>query len=213
MKINQVAELVDISKKNIRFYEDQGLIEPGRDPQNSYREYSLEDVRQLKKIKLLRQLGVSCENIRKLIRNELDLTTCMHKRIDELEEESRSIGHMQTMCSLLAEDPVDFVSLDAVSYLEKMKDLEKGGGKFVDVRISDVRKRKNGAIIAAAVVVVLMAALIGLFLWADNIDPAPKGILIAMIAIIGSVIVGVLIALGQRLREVKKGELDEANKY
>ena len=58
-----------------------------------------------------------------------------------------------------------------------------------------------------------MAALIGLFLWADNIDPAPKGILIVMIAIIGSVIVGVLIALGQRLREVKKGELDEANKY
>ncbi len=116
MKINQVAELVDISKKNIRFYEDQGLIQPGRDPQNSYREYSLEDVKQLEKIKLLRQLGVSCENIRKLIRNELDLMTCMHGRMDELEEESRSIRHMQTMCSLLAEDPVDFVSLDAVPF-------------------------------------------------------------------------------------------------
>ncbi|MBQ1366657.1 MAG: MerR family transcriptional regulator [Firmicutes bacterium] len=213
MKINQVAELVDISKKNIRFYEDQGLIQPGRDPQNSYREYSLEDVKQLEKIKLLRQLGVSCENIRKLIRNELDLMTCMHGRMDELEEESRSIGHMQTMCSLLADDPVDFVSFDAVSYLEKMKELEKGGGKFVDVRNSDVRKRKNGAIIAAAVVVVYMTALIGLFLWADNIDPAPKGILIGVIVLIGCVIVGVLIALSQRLREVKKGELDEANKY
>ena len=213
MKINQVAELVDISKKNIRFYEDQGLIQPGRDPQNSYREYSLEDVKQLEKIKLLRQLGVSCENIRKLIRNELDLMTCMHGRMDELEEESRSIGHMQTMCSLLADDPVDFVSFDAVSYLEKMKELEKGGGKFVDVRNSDVRKRKNGAIIAAAVVVVYMTALIGLFLWADNIDPAPKGILIGVIVLIGCVIVGVLIALSQRLREVRKGELDEANKY
>ena len=203
MKINQVAELVDISKKNIRFYEDQGLIQPGRDPQNSYREYSLEDVKQLEKIKLLRQLGVSCENIRKLIRNELDLMTCMHGRMDELEEESRSIGHMQTMCSLLADDPVDFVSFDAVSYLEKMKELEKGGGKFVDVRNSDVRKRKNGAIIAAAVVVVYMTALIGLFLWADNIDPAPKGILIGVIVLIGCVIVGVLIAQRSKERRIR----------
>ncbi|MBR3374343.1 MAG: MerR family transcriptional regulator, partial [Firmicutes bacterium] len=33
MKINQVAELVDITKKNIRFYEDQGLVNPDRDPE------------------------------------------------------------------------------------------------------------------------------------------------------------------------------------
>lgn len=30
MKINQVAELTGITSKNIRFYEDQGLITPGR---------------------------------------------------------------------------------------------------------------------------------------------------------------------------------------
>ena len=38
MKINQVAELVGITKKNIRFYEEQKLVEPGRDSQNGYRE-------------------------------------------------------------------------------------------------------------------------------------------------------------------------------
>ena len=38
MKINQVEELVDISKKNIRFYEDQGLLNPSRNPENGYRE-------------------------------------------------------------------------------------------------------------------------------------------------------------------------------
>ena len=43
MKINQVAELAGITSKNIRFYEDQGLITPGRDPKNGYREYTLED--------------------------------------------------------------------------------------------------------------------------------------------------------------------------
>ena len=64
MKINQVEELVGITKKNIRFYEEQGLVSPGRDSGNGYREYSLDDVKTLQKIKLLRQLGFSCEEIR-----------------------------------------------------------------------------------------------------------------------------------------------------
>ena len=36
MKINQVEELVGITKKNIRFYEEQGLLNPDRDPENGY---------------------------------------------------------------------------------------------------------------------------------------------------------------------------------
>ena len=43
MKIQQVEELVGISKKNIRFYEEQGLLSPGR-AENGYREYGREDV-------------------------------------------------------------------------------------------------------------------------------------------------------------------------
>lgn len=61
MKINQVEELVGISKKNIRFYEDQGIISPERNSSNGYREYSLKDVDKLNKIKLLRRLGVPIE--------------------------------------------------------------------------------------------------------------------------------------------------------
>ena len=30
MKINEVEALVGITKKNIRFYEEQGLLKPGR---------------------------------------------------------------------------------------------------------------------------------------------------------------------------------------
>ena len=52
MKINQVEELVGITKKNIRFYEEQGLINPERNRDNGYREYSLKDVELLNKIKL-----------------------------------------------------------------------------------------------------------------------------------------------------------------
>ena len=37
MKINQVEQLVGITKKNIRFYEEQGLLSPGRNRENGYR--------------------------------------------------------------------------------------------------------------------------------------------------------------------------------
>ena len=213
MKINQVAELVDITKKNIRFYEDQGLVNPERDPENGYRDYSMEDVKQLSQVKLLRQLGVSCEDIRKLRANEFSLDSCIRKRIAELDEAGENIVHMKTICGMLSDENEDLSSLDASKYLEKMKDLEKGGVRFMNVKSSDVRKRRNGAIIAAAVVVLFMIAMIAIIIWADSIDPAPKGLLILMIAIFGSVIVGVLIALGQRIKEVNGGELDEAGKY
>ena len=213
MKINQVEELVDITKKNIRFYEEQGLVEPARDPQNGYREYSLEDVKNLKQVKLLRQLGVSIEDIRKLRKGEISLEKCMHNRLAELEKSSHDIEHMKAVCELLSEEGDDISSVDVNAYLDKMKELEKGGVRFMNVKSSDVKKRRNGAIIAAAVVVLFMIAMIAMVIWANGIDPAPKGILIFSIILFGSIIVGVLIALGQRLKEVKGGEIDEASKY
>ena len=213
MKINQVEELVDITKKNIRFYEEQGLVEPARDPQNGYREYSLEDVKNLKQVKLLRQLGVSIEDIRKLRKGEISLEKCMHNRLAELEKSSHDIEHMKAVCELLSEEGDDISSVDVNAYLDKMKELEKGGVRFMNVKSSDVKRRRNGAIIAAAVVVLFMIAMIAMVVWANGIDPAPKGILIFSIILFGSIIVGVLIALGQRLKEVKGGEIDEASKY
>ena len=69
MKIKQVEELVGITKKNIRFYEEQGLLNPGR-AENGYREYSSDDVQRLKQIKFLRKLGVPIEEIRRVLTGE-----------------------------------------------------------------------------------------------------------------------------------------------
>jgi len=63
MKINQVEELTGITKKNIRFYEEQKLINPQRNPANGYREYSMEDVKQLS-LGILVSLGQRSYNFR-----------------------------------------------------------------------------------------------------------------------------------------------------
>jgi len=51
MKIKDVEKQVGISKANIRFYEEEGLIHPARNQENNYREYSETDVEQLRKLK------------------------------------------------------------------------------------------------------------------------------------------------------------------
>ena len=58
LKINEVEALVGITKKNIRFYEAEGLLTPRRNSENGYRDYGDEDVAVLRRIKLMRKLGL-----------------------------------------------------------------------------------------------------------------------------------------------------------
>ena len=213
MKINQVEELVGITKKNIRFYEDQGLVKPGRDPENSYREYSMKDVEQLLRIKLLRQLDVPCETIRKVSCGELSLAQCMESHMDVLDHRQTDLEHAKAICSKLREDAADLDGLNATEYLEEMTRLEKGGAHFMDIEKSDVKKTRTGAIIAAAVFIVFMLGMVLVMAWGQKSEPIPTGLFIFMEAIPIAIIIGTVIALVQRLREIKGGELDEARKY
>ena len=76
MKINQVEQLVGVTKGNIRFYEKEGLLTPGRNSDNGYRDYSEADVEWLKKVKLLRMLDVPIEEILRLKSGEIGRASC-----------------------------------------------------------------------------------------------------------------------------------------
>ena len=72
MQIKHVEELVGITRKNIRFYEEQGLLKPHR-ADNGYREYHEEEINRLKQIKILRKLSVSIEEIKRVFSGECSL--------------------------------------------------------------------------------------------------------------------------------------------
>ena len=65
MKIKQVEELVGITRKNIRFYEEQGLLNVER-AENGYRECHTADIARLQEIKLFRKMDISIEEMRAL---------------------------------------------------------------------------------------------------------------------------------------------------
>ena len=62
MKINDVEKILGVPKATIRFYEKEGLLTPKRNA-NAYREYSQSDIELLKKIVVLRKIGVPVEEI------------------------------------------------------------------------------------------------------------------------------------------------------
>ena len=76
-------------------------------------------------------------------------------------------------------------------------------------------KKKWGSLIAASVIIVLVAVLIVAFvlLIHGKEYTGVNGILWAYIAVLGAVIIGVLISLWQRFKEISKGEEEEAKKY
>ena len=66
MKINEVEKLLNVPMATIRFYEKEGLLVPQRN-ENSYREYSEDDVQVLKKIIVLRKAGISVDAIKRIL--------------------------------------------------------------------------------------------------------------------------------------------------
>ena len=211
MRINKVEELVGITKKNIRFYEEKGLLSPIRNAENGYREYSDADVIMLQKIKLLRQLSIPIEEILKLQKGYLTLEDCMRRHIIFLEREEKNIKQKKSICSQLEVSDEQFFTIDTDKYLLLMKEMEMEGVRFMNV--NHVDRKRTAPIVAAVVMVLFMTVLIGIFIWAAVTDPIPIPILIILIAFPIVIIVGVLLALIERIKQIEGGEEDAASKY
>jgi len=98
-----------------------------------------------------------------------------------------------------------------------MERMEQEGSIFMDKQKQDMKRRRYVApIIVTLLMAALMVGLIWLFLWAFETDPAgapPLPLLILFIAIPAAVILGVVVALIQQFRELRKNEIDDARHY
>ena len=213
MKINQVEELTGIPKKNIRFYEDQKLVSPQRNLSNGYREYSMDDVALLNRIKLFRKLGIPIESIRKMESGEEQLDDCLFKKVHELKSTQQSVEQILGVCQEILSTQARFDNIDTDFYLEEIENLEKGGTQFVNAEQEKKRHSIAVPIIFTGLIVVLMIALIALLWHLNSIDPAPFGVVAICTLVALAVCAGVIIACIERIKEIKGGELDEARHY
>lgn len=145
MGIKEAEEATGISRQNIRFYERQGLLYPARNKNNSYREYTEEDILRLKEIRLLRKLGMPVEEIRRLLDGETQLQPALAEQERRLEAEAEKLKACCRFCRKIHESSLKEMDVD--QYLNQMEEEEKKGAvfaKFIEdyknVTISEARR-------------------------------------------------------------------------
>lgn len=68
--IGDLAKKLNITTRTIRYYDQKGLVKPSRVSESGYRLYSDEQVKQLKLIIFLKELGFSLKDIQKILEDK-----------------------------------------------------------------------------------------------------------------------------------------------
>lgn len=110
--IGEVATMLEVSTRTLRFYDEKGLVKPAYTEDNGYRFYEKEQIRQIELIIYLKELGFSLKQIKLLIQDErgsksLELLLKQQyqenkQKINELTAKQKQIEHLQKIGVLSA---------------------------------------------------------------------------------------------------------------
>ena len=123
MTIKEVEERTSLSRSNVRFYEKEKLIEPSRNEKNGYRDYSENDVENIKKIAYLRTLGISIEDIRRIMSEKVTLQEMVEKQNEVLKNQMIDLDKARFMCEkMLEEESISYEKLQVEQYVTELED-------------------------------------------------------------------------------------------
>lgn len=214
MFINEVEHIVGLSKKSIRYYEENGLLSPKRNKDNDYRIYTEEDIAKLKIIKFLRELNVPIRDLKLLSTGELTLEECMKDRIHKIEEQEKTYAKVKNMCTEISKSKNTFQNIDITKYFEKINTLNKEGFTMRNLK-TNKSKKIRGAILSSLIFGSFFILLTGGISYFQFTEAAkiPWLFYIILIIILGFPLIGITYNLIIRIKEINGGEEDEASKY
>ena len=120
MNIKEIEERSGLTRANIRYYEQEGLLAPVR-RENKYRDYSEEDLETLLRIALMRNLGFSLDEIRRLQSGELELAAAMRERSAALEAEGQRLLAAKSVCDAISREVTSYSALRPEAYLHSFE--------------------------------------------------------------------------------------------
>lgn len=124
MNIKEIEARSGMTRANIRYYEKEWLLKCQR-KDNGYRDYTEENLEQLKKIHLLRELGCSLEQIHSLQQNPEYLASFMLQHAKEIENQANRLGNAGTVCEEISSEGVTYRQMNADRYLQRLEELSK----------------------------------------------------------------------------------------
>ncbi len=124
MTIQEVERQSGMTRANIRFYEEKGLLTPQRQP-NGYRDYSSADVETLQRVRLLRSLDISIDIIRALQSGERTLEAVLAERERRWNDAKSRAGDAEALCQRMRQDGAQYATLDAEKYLHPQPEAQR----------------------------------------------------------------------------------------
>ncbi len=145
MTIKEVEQYLEVPRATVRFYEKEGLIHPQRG-ENGYREYSDEDVQNLKKIIILRKLGLSVADIEDVLDGARPMCEVVADNINNLEKQIENLQGALVVCRKLQEEQEEITTFDVEKYWNVIEEEEQKGNRFLDIA-KDVAHFEKGIIL------------------------------------------------------------------
>ncbi len=98
MNIKDAETLSGISKRNIRYYEQEGMLNPKRNQENDYREYSEQDICTLKLIRALRMVDIPLDTIRNILADKETISNAAAEQEKLLKQRAKDIDTAIKFC-------------------------------------------------------------------------------------------------------------------
>lgn len=136
MRIGELAALVGVSTRTVRYYHQCGLLPEPERRANGYREYRLRDAVALARVRRLAELGLPLEEIRGVLADdrERELREVLKELDADLARQQQAImARRERLAALLAEadlDPDSTVSPDMAAVLRDLPAEESAIARF-----------------------------------------------------------------------------------
>lgn len=109
MNIGEAAQRCGLSAKTVRYYEEVGLVTPGRQSGNAYRDYTAQDVEHLRFLHHARAVGFGLDECRLLLdlyrdpsRKSVQVKQLVLDKIADLDQRMASLNAMRQSLSDMA---------------------------------------------------------------------------------------------------------------
>jgi DNA-binding transcriptional MerR regulator len=125
LDINTVCRMLGTTSRTLRFYEEKGIIQSTVSPFSNRRQYSMEQLEQIKKVLVLRSLGLPVAEIKRLQQEKGDLGQAI----------------LQSRANVIAS--ITSKTREIVLLNEALQILEKGGDVFAPRKSAEVQRKER----------------------------------------------------------------------
>ena len=133
MKIKEVSQITGLSKKTIRFYEEEGLIEPEKTYQNgrAYRTYTQAHIQALEEVATLRRARFSVEEIKTILSAPEEIPDLFETYRQRLRSEKDALIRVLAV--------VDHISAQELTSKQALMERIAPGAQEIELPTADVQ--------------------------------------------------------------------------